>query len=72
MKFTYNKNTYQVNWIGNSHLPGILLLGVTIQNFKTLGIPSDIIFAQKTNDGKLKILGKWGVGEIYENYIKIH
>lgn len=69
MNFTYNKNTYQINWISKSHIPNILILGVTLQNFKTLGIPGDLFFAEKTIDGKLKVIGKWGTGEAYEKHI---
>jgi len=65
MKFTWNNHTYRINWIKPSHLKNVLEIGTTRLDFDTLGIPGQIFFGEKC-ENSVKIIGKWGEGEIYE------
>jgi len=48
----------------------MLLIGADV-SMSTMGRSCDILFATKEGS-QLKVVGKWGKGEIYQNYLRRH
>ena len=59
----YENEKYRLLWIGDPD-DGICEVGVQLLTIQTMGIPVDTLFAEFDGQ-RIKIVGKWGKGEIY-------
>lgn len=63
----YNNHKFKLNWM-DLWKDNIHLIGATILDFKTLGTPAQILFGV-LKERQLKIVGQWGRGELYSQYL---